>query len=364
VSIFISYRRSDSPAITGWIDDHLRRKFGTKGVYRDIDSIPPGVDFIEHLTKSLETCDVCLVIIGPAWDLARLSDQHDPVRLELEIALASNACVIPVLVERANLPARELLPASLQPLLRRQATRIDSGSDFGIHISRLVSAIKQQRSSASRQTRLPEQLRRHPLLVGTIVLATLITIKLSLPTEQNAAPDGVAHSANTLVETQQDRGGVLPIGGQPNGIAGVVAAVAHQPSAPSASPLATTSANPKSPIPGGDRTAKGVDAADPINDPPEKRIRFVPLRSSVPTESATGGQEPLGRPHVRPGTLAGATTVSALPIATPSNRPTLVGMTDTAPSAPSGEWRFRLRNARGEQPRPPTIRNPRGEQVE
>jgi hypothetical protein len=43
--ITISYRRDDSMDITGRIFDRLTSRYGRETVFRDIDSIPPGLDF-------------------------------------------------------------------------------------------------------------------------------------------------------------------------------------------------------------------------------------------------------------------------------------------------------------------------------
>jgi hypothetical protein len=155
VAIFVNYRREDSQSITGRIDDHLRITFGDADVYRDIDSIPPGVDFVEHLRTALGDCDVCIAILGTRWISDRLADENDFVRLELEAALTNRIPIIPVLVEGARLPKREQVPASLHSLLRRQAITVDSGSDFRVHVLRLVEAIKQ-----IRQAQATEEARR------------------------------------------------------------------------------------------------------------------------------------------------------------------------------------------------------------
>ena len=151
MAVFVNYRRDDSEAITGRIDDHLRTAFGNTDVYRDIDSIPPGVDFVKHLQISLQQCDVCVAILGARWLSPRLEDQDDFVRLELETALSRGIPLIPVLVEGAHLPSAERLPTTLLPLLRRQAVRIDSGADFHVHVRRLVQAIKSAREKATRE---------------------------------------------------------------------------------------------------------------------------------------------------------------------------------------------------------------------
>ena len=145
MAIFVNYRRQDSPAITGRIDDHLRHVFGAKDVYRDVDNIPPGVDFARHIEEALRQCDVCVAIIGPAWNPGRLSDSKDFVRLELETLIEHEVPIIPVLVEGAAELTSEGVPKSLLPLLAIQWVRIDSGGDFKIQVGRLVTAIRKVR---------------------------------------------------------------------------------------------------------------------------------------------------------------------------------------------------------------------------
>ena len=146
----MNYRREDSQSITGRIDDYLRAAFGDVDVYRDIDSIPPGADFVEHLQNALQRCDVCVAILGLKWTSDRLQDNRDFVRMELESALSKDIPVIPVLVEGAQLPEREQIPGSLHALLRRQALRIDSGSDFRVHVQRLVDSIRRVREDRAK----------------------------------------------------------------------------------------------------------------------------------------------------------------------------------------------------------------------
>ena len=66
-TIAISYRRADSDAITGRIFDRLVAHFGKSSVFRDIDNIPLGVDFRDHINKTLGESAIVLVVIGPKW---------------------------------------------------------------------------------------------------------------------------------------------------------------------------------------------------------------------------------------------------------------------------------------------------------
>jgi hypothetical protein len=46
--IFISYRRADSQQISGRIHDRLVSAFGKRNIFKDVDDIPPGMDFRER----------------------------------------------------------------------------------------------------------------------------------------------------------------------------------------------------------------------------------------------------------------------------------------------------------------------------
>ena len=146
--IAISYRREDSAPITGRIYDRLQAVFGRDRVFMDLDSIPLGVDFRAHISESLNHCDILLVVIGPHWLGAspdgsrRIDDETDFVRLEVAQALARNIRVIPLLIDRTDLPSRSTLPEDLKSLAFRNALRVDSGADFHHHIDRLFNSLQ------------------------------------------------------------------------------------------------------------------------------------------------------------------------------------------------------------------------------
>ena len=53
--IFISYRRSDCQAQANAINDGLRHRLQPARVFMDIDSIPAGVDFAQHIREEIRT---------------------------------------------------------------------------------------------------------------------------------------------------------------------------------------------------------------------------------------------------------------------------------------------------------------------
>ena len=129
--IFINYRRDDSIATAVHLHERLAQVFGRDNLFMDVDNIPFGVDFEEHLNSQVAACDVMLVVIGPNWLNAkddtgqrRLQQPDDFVAIEITAALARNIRVIPVLVDGARVPKASELPDSLKPLARRQAAGV------------------------------------------------------------------------------------------------------------------------------------------------------------------------------------------------------------------------------------------------
>jgi hypothetical protein len=114
----------------------------------DIDSIPPGADFVEVLEGWVAKCDVLLALIGPSWINAldpksgrrRLDNPMDFVRIEIREALTRGIPVVPTLLDGAPLPSPEELPEDMQKLVRRQAEVVDFRT-FGPDVERLIKKL-------------------------------------------------------------------------------------------------------------------------------------------------------------------------------------------------------------------------------
>ena len=128
--IFISYRREDTAGYAGRLYDRLAAHFGPDRVFMDVEGIEPGVDFVDALERAVGSCEVLIVLIGKDWLVAdgagkrRLDDPGDFVRIETAAALARNIRVVPVLVDDAEMPRANQLPADLALLARRQALEL------------------------------------------------------------------------------------------------------------------------------------------------------------------------------------------------------------------------------------------------
>jgi formylglycine-generating enzyme required for sulfatase activity len=146
--IFISYRRDDSAGYAGRLYDRLSERFGQGQIFMDIDTIEPGLDFVEVIEKAVGSCGVLIALIGRQWltitdatGHRRLDNPEDFVRLEIATALDRNIRVIPVLVRGAPMPRSTDLPDALKKLARRNALEI-SDTRFHYDVDRLIETLE------------------------------------------------------------------------------------------------------------------------------------------------------------------------------------------------------------------------------
>lgn len=209
--IFISYRRDDSAPYAGRLYDRLADAIGQENIFMDVDSISLGLDFAEAIRNAVSSCDVLLAIIGPEWITAerggrlRLEDPEDFVRLEIETALERNVRVVPILVDEAELPAREQLPESLQPLVRRQTLSL-THAQFRIEAQRLIDDIGRIFAAQSPATAPPSASAMAPPLPhseATGSVATPVDEPATTPAlpQQQPAPEPASTSTSTSTGT-------------------------------------------------------------------------------------------------------------------------------------------------------------------
>ncbi len=154
--IFLSYRRDDSGGHAGRLADDFRQAFASD-VWRDIEAIEAGADFVAAIGDAVDACTVLLTLIGPRWldakDAAgkrRLDDERDFVRIEIAMALDRGVRVIPILVGGAAMPAESDLPATLRPLARRQAHEL-SDKRWEYDVNRLFESLEKLPGLARRK---------------------------------------------------------------------------------------------------------------------------------------------------------------------------------------------------------------------
>jgi TIR domain len=146
--IFISYRRDDAGYVASMVRQRLEADFGAGAVFMDIDNIPLGVDFRDHLSDAVANCDILVALIGETWagpqagsPQRRIEDPQDFVRIEIEAALKRGIPVVPVLIDKAQLPAAHTLPETLRELPFRNAAELRAGRDLDAHLDKLSQGL-------------------------------------------------------------------------------------------------------------------------------------------------------------------------------------------------------------------------------
>src|SRR5215831_4324805 len=146
--IFVAYRRSDSSDVTGRIFDQMKARFREDRLFKDVDSIPLGMDFRTVISEAVGQCKVLLAVIGKDWltmtgddGRRRIDDPNDYVHIEIVTALTRRIPVIPVLVENTTMPQPADLPDPLRDLAFRNGTPVRSDPDFHHDIDRLCAQL-------------------------------------------------------------------------------------------------------------------------------------------------------------------------------------------------------------------------------
>jgi hypothetical protein len=186
-SLFVSYRRQDTAGHAGRLVDRLRQEFGRDQVFMDID-IPVGVNFVEHIDRTIGAADVLIVLIGDDWlalrddrEGRRLDDPSDFVRSEIRAALQRGLVVIPVLVERASMPRHRDLPEDIRRLSQLNALELSDSRwdyDVGLLVAQLRTLVV-QRVPDRVQPPAPQRSRvgaRVGAVVGVAVLLAVIGV--------------------------------------------------------------------------------------------------------------------------------------------------------------------------------------------
>jgi TIR domain len=159
--IFLSYRRDDAGGQALLLSRLLREQLRNDLVFMDIDNIPFGIDFVEHIKDEVGRCDVLLAVIGNQWLQAqdeqgnrRIDDPNDFVRLEISTALRRDIPVVPVLLDGTKMPREDRLPEDLKRFSYRSGINVHHTS-FESDVSRLVHGLKRSSTNANVTDILP-----------------------------------------------------------------------------------------------------------------------------------------------------------------------------------------------------------------
>jgi hypothetical protein len=148
-SLFLSYRRADSPATVKHLFDRLKSRLPRWTLFYDHEILKPGEVLSDRLRHEVTSADVVLCVIGPRWldvlEERRDRPEIDHVREEVRLALSAGHTVIPLLVENATMPREADLAdfPELKPLCRLIGQAVRPDPDFDTDLERLAAFLDQ-----------------------------------------------------------------------------------------------------------------------------------------------------------------------------------------------------------------------------
>jgi hypothetical protein len=155
--VFISYRRSDTKQMAGRVYERLSDEFSEQEIFFDIDTIPMGVNFREHISEAILESAVLLLLIGDKWlrpgpmRWFATRSAEDFVYTEIELSLEYGLPILPLLVDDAEMPKEHEVPKSIADFVLRNAALVRSGRDFKKDMERVIENIKTMRAQTSTQ---------------------------------------------------------------------------------------------------------------------------------------------------------------------------------------------------------------------
>jgi hypothetical protein len=144
--VYIGYRPADE-GVAGRLHDALIQAITPAMVVMDAARSDPGRDPTEATMSAVASCEYILVVIDPSWLDSRVADgrrQLDVVDDEVHLALL--ACegrprpVIPILVQGADQPTADQLPATIAGLAEAEPVRLNHLS-FVADVTRLLRRV-------------------------------------------------------------------------------------------------------------------------------------------------------------------------------------------------------------------------------
>jgi hypothetical protein len=141
--VFVSYRWTGSSGdAAARLAGALQQRLGKSHVSFDIEQYRAG-DLREQVPDRVKRACVLLVVIHPEW-LAEIPELHKPddwVRQEIELAREFDVKIVPVLVNRAQMPAKEQLPESIRDIVDASGLPLDHAT-YDAQVDRLAAIIR------------------------------------------------------------------------------------------------------------------------------------------------------------------------------------------------------------------------------
>lgn len=157
----------------------------------DVEDIRPGQNFAEAIDRTLASCSIVLVVIGPRWleILRRRAEQsqEDYVVHEISAALDRKANVVPVFVGGATAAALTGLPAALADLSFHQAVELHDAT-FADDCGHLAASLRLGRTGSISKS-----------LLWSAAAAVVVVVALVITASAGVGPWRASHERQTRI---------------------------------------------------------------------------------------------------------------------------------------------------------------------
>ncbi len=309
--MLIAARADETALVTDRLVERLRRSFGEANVTRALAATDTGAMSAENTVppNTRGQHDALLVVIGPGWLSSmkagerRLDDPTDPVRRDIEAALAApKMIVIPLLINGARLPPPEALPPSMRGFAEREPFTLHSSDDFESDAKLLVKEIEDGTGKLGNRSTLiesavsiaPATRPRLPVFVIPVAIVVILLVGFGLFEVVGLGGKGTS----TPIPATFTQVVVFVGAAQPTDLPTVLPATTVP---PTAIPILATQA---------------VTSAPPTSAPTSIAAATVAATSVAPTSAPTE-KPPTLPPTVAPPTLPPTTTPPTVPPTAP-----------------------------------------------
>ncbi|MFH1815332.1 MAG: toll/interleukin-1 receptor domain-containing protein [Pseudomonadota bacterium] len=148
--IFISYRSADGTKDASRLADDLGDVFGAEQVFLDRHDLRGGGSWREAIDSAIGDRPIVLLLITPAFFGARhdggrlrIDDADDPVRGEIQSAIAVGATLMPLRVDGTPMPSADSLPGPLHSVTEWHALPLRTDDWSSVDLPRIVADIEQ-----------------------------------------------------------------------------------------------------------------------------------------------------------------------------------------------------------------------------
>lgn len=199
--IFISYRSADGAKDASRLAEDLGRVFGADNVFLDRQDLRGGSSWRHEIEQAIGHRPIVLLLVTPGFVGAchpdgrlRLDDPDDPVRMEIQSAIAAGAVLLPLRVDGTPMPAALSLPEPLRAITEHHALPLRTDDWVRVDVPRVIADIERHgvpRIDAPVATRGVAGLRGW-IGGGAVVLALVLMVRFLADDHSGANPSPIA----------------------------------------------------------------------------------------------------------------------------------------------------------------------------